>query len=267
MEITSNQIPQNLIDIIEKEEDDFFSEISIQDVNEIQTANPIKDQLKWFRVKDVICVYVDMIGSTKLSATSRQITMARIYKFFTQTVVKIFNNLEAAYIDIKGDGVFALFNKNQQYHAIVAAVHIKTFIEEEFTPNLCKLKSITNDEKSIGAHIGIDQGTLLVRRIGVRSIDGDKDNEVWAGKTVNMAAKLASKSKAHELWVSDRFYKTITSDYVRYSCTCDEPDELWDEIDVSKEKKFDFDKAYILKSKWCAVHGTEYADILLGLDK
>ena len=39
------------------------------------------------------------------------------------------------------------------------------------------------------AGVGIDQGMLLVRQLGLK---GTKRNEVWAGKPVNMAAKLSS---------------------------------------------------------------------------
>lgn len=212
MNITDTQVSKNILDIIERELKQFEVEPSITDYNEIPDSAkiPIENPYQWFRIKDVTCVYIDMIGSTKLSATTRQKTMAKIYRLFTETTIRIFHEFDARYIDVKGDGVFALFNYNQVYRALAAAVTIKTFVEEEFIP---KIGTITDEnEKLIGAHIGIDRNTLLVRRFGLKRTEDrtDRQNEVWAGKTVNMAAKLASHSKSGELLVSDRFFNQIT---------------------------------------------------------
>ena len=201
MNITEKQISKNILDIIKREADLFQKDVSITERNTIPNTSdiPITNPTAWFKIKDVTCVYVDMIGSTKLSATKRQKTMARIYRIFTETIIRIFHDFEAPYIDVKGDGVFSLFNYNQIYRALAAAVTIKTFVEEEFIPRVENIGQ--EDEKNIGAHIGIDRNTLLVRKFGLKKNDDrdDRQNEVWAGKTVNMAAKLASLSKSGEL--------------------------------------------------------------------
>lgn len=264
MSISEGQMPKSIIDIINDEKNLFNKEVSITEYNKIQSEPPLNNPLHWFKVKDVICVFVDMIGSTKLSATKRASTTARIYRLFTQTAVRIFDEMGAPYIDIKGDGVFALFNYDQAYRALVSAVHFKTFVETEFH-NL--IKNIVNeDEKDIGAHIGIDQKTIMVRRFGFKMINRkDRQNEVWAGKTVNMSAKLAGLSKKEQLIVSDRFFKNIKSDYARYCCTCSEKSEIWKEVWIN-DPKFDFNKYYILETVWCTIHGEEYAKELLKLD-
>src|SRR5262249_6289194 len=64
--------------------------------------------LNWIKVPDVICCFVDMQGSTKLSAELHERGTAKAYRYFTSTAIKIFHHFEAAYIDVKGDGVFAL---------------------------------------------------------------------------------------------------------------------------------------------------------------
>ena len=110
----------------------------------------------------------------------------------------------------------------------------------------------------------------MVRKIGLKRKDGrtDRQNEVWAGKPVNMASKLASKTTNTELFVSDRFYKLITHDMVRYSCGCPEnkKNTLWTEVDLTNEDKFDFNKAYKLTSIWCKTHGKQYCEDILKLD-
>ena len=268
MNITETQVSKSILEIIKRESDLFQKDVSITERNTIPNTSdiPITNPTEWFKIKDVTCVYVDMIGSTKLSATKRQKTMARIYRLFTETIIRIFHDFEAPYIDVKGDGVFALFNYNQVYRALAAAVTIKTFVEEEFIPRVENIGQ--EDEKNIGAHIGIDRNTLLVRKFGLKKNDDrdDRQNEVWAGKTVNMAAKLASFSKSGELLVSDRFYSQIIDKLVRKSCPCSGTSELWKKIDINDEK-FDFSTIYKLESIWCQKHGAEYCEKILKLDR
>jgi len=209
-----------------------------------------------------------MIGSTKLNIEECAETCAKVFHLFVDTITKIFHDFDAPYIDIQGDGVFALFNQNQPYRALAAAVTVKTFIENDFS---IAVKSV---EGVGGARMGIDIGTVLVRKIGLKFHDRtDRQNELWAGKTVNMAVKLASESEKGELLVSDRYYSKITDDLVRKSCGCigeayyGKKEDLWEEINVETNDKFDFDYAYSLTSQWCQTHGKEFCTNILKLDK
>lgn len=113
--------------------------------------------------------------------------------------------------------------------------------------------------------------TVLVRKIGFKRHRGrsDRQNEVWAGRPVNMAAKLSSESGDNELLASDRYFKKLTSRYALKSCGCpnDEVVDLWSEKDVSDDDRFDFDTAYSLGSIWCRRHGQEFCTELLKGDE
>lgn len=226
---------------------------------------PIEDQLRWLKIPDVICVFVDMLGSTRLSATEHDLSTAGAYQLFTGTAVRLFHEFSSPYIDVRGDGVFALFDPSQLHTSIAAAVTFKTFAEVVFAPTV---KAKTGLE--VGCHIGIDQETVLVRKIGLKRKNGrtDRQNEVWAGKPVNMAAKLASLTAHGELLASSRFLGQVTSSLVLRTCGC--PDgakvNLWSEADLSTDSRFDFAKAFRLKSKWCERHGAEYCERILALD-
>lgn len=217
----------------------FEERASIPDTTDI----PIQDKRRWLRIRSVVAVYVDMVGSTQLSATTHEGSTAGAYQLFTGTAVAIFDSFEASYIDIKGDGVFALFNGNQCYRALAAAVTFKTFSKEEFVPKIKTATSLT-----VGTHIGIDRKLVLVRKLGLKRYDdrSDRQNEVWAGKPVNMAAKLAAKTVDGELLVSERFYEQITDEHARYSCGCNNgqatgsKSALWKQVDLSDDAKFDF---------------------------
>lgn len=268
MSIEETQLEKGIMDIVAQEGKFLKNAISITCRKEIPYSSdiPIVNPSHWLEIPDVICIYVDMIDSTKLSADSQNRTMAKVYRLFTNTIVRIFDYYESPYIDIKGDGVFALFNSSTPYKALVAAVTVKTVVENFIEP---KIKDMTGDAH--GAHIGIDQKTVLVRKLGFKRYAdrSDRQNEVWAGKVVNMAAKLASLSKAHQLLVSDRYFKNIQNKLVVKSCGCGsesrQPVDLWEEIEVLDDK-FDFDKAYLLKSRWCEIHGLEFIKKILKLD-
>jgi class 3 adenylate cyclase len=230
---------------------------------------PIVDKGRWFRIRSVNSVFVDMKGSTQLSASTRESDTAGAYQLFTGTGVALFDRFEAPYIDVRGDGVFALFNSGQEYRAFCAAVTFKTFAKEEFIPRINAKTGL-----SLGCHIGIDQKLVLVRKLGLKRYSDrtDRQNEVWAGKPVNMSSKLASLAQENEIFVSDRFYEKITDDRARLSCGClggkpgGQKTPLWTESDLSTDSRFDFKKAYVLKSPWCERHGKEYCEALLALD-
>lgn len=238
------------------------------------TDIPIENPRHWLKIPDVICVFVDMIGSTRLSADAHDNSTAGAYQLFTGTAVKLFSQFEAPYIDVRGDGVFALFDRDQPYRAFASAVTFKTFAHEEF---VARIKDATDVE--VGSHIGIDQKTVLVRKLGFKRYRGrsDRQNEVWAGKPVNMAAKLAALSKDNQLLVSDRYFENIQHELVLLSCGCTwdedgnrvegEKRELWTEEDVSEDDRFDFGKIHSLYSNWCEIHGKEYCEEILELDE
>ena len=269
--ITEDQIPERFRAVIEEQIDIYERGTTVQVVREIPdtTKIPIEKPRHWLRIPDVICVYIDMINSTGLSAVEHDQDTGSAYQLFTNTAVRLLHAFTAPYIDVRGDGVFALFNGNQPYRAIAAAVTFKTFAKEVFVPKLQELTGV-----KVGAHIGIDQNTVLVRKVGLKQYGdrSDRQNEVWAGKPVNMASKLCSLAEDNELLVSDRYFENIQHELVIMSCGCTngsqgEKTQLWTKVDVEEDPKFDFDTAYLLKSIWCSKHGASYCEGILALDE
>ena len=260
-------IPSRFQTIIDEQVKLYDQKRTIDNRNSIPLPNaiPLNNRLHWFKIPNVISVFVDMKGSTQLSAQKHEGGTAGAYQLFTGTAVYLFHEFNTPYIDVRGDGVFGLFNQDQVYLALAAAVTFKTFAETIFVP---KLKEKTRIE--LGAHIGIDQGTVLVRRIGLKRQGDrtDRQNEVWAGKPVNMSSKLAGMAGAGELLVSDRYFQRIKHDRVRKLCGCpsNKKVDLWTPVDVKKDPKFDFETAYCLKKRWCVIHGEEYCNAIMALD-
>lgn len=267
--ISDSQMPQEFREIINTQMEIYRDGQSIQVRREIPetTLIPIENPNHWIKIPGVICVFVDMKGSTQLSATTHDRSTAGAYQLFTGTAVRLFARFETPYIDVRGDGVFGLFNANQVYRALAAAVTFKTFCAEVFVP---KIKDKTGLD--VGGHFGIDQKTVLVRKLGLKRHSGrtDRQNEVWAGKPVNMASKLAAAGSAGDLLVSDRFYERITHEVARKSCGCPNGQkvELWEKReDASQNPIYDFNTIYSLRAPgWCKIHGDEYCRAMLDLD-
>lgn len=127
--------------------------------------------------------------------------------------------------------------------------------------------------------VGIDHGTLLVRRLGLR---GTKQNEVWAGKPVNMAAKLSSLGGANYVVVSDRVFRQyegvpkLRKRALLWTCGCDrdlhglgldapagQTSHLWEEENIPEELGLDFQTFHRLQSKWCETHGPEFCEAIV----
>ena len=265
--MNSNQIPQEFIDIIDIQIEKFKQHIDIVKKDKIPLK---KDEItseqsqKWVQIDNVICVYVDMKNSTQYSASSHASTTGKIYTLFTGTAVRVLKKFGASYIDIRGDGVFGLFNKDEVHKALASAVTFKTFATEVFIPKI----SAKRKDLNTGVHIGIDQGNLLVSKIGLKKYKNTTDafNEVWAGKPVNFASKLAGLSESNEIHVSERYYKNITNQKALYSCKCSAPVLLWTSVDLRFEQKLPFDKAMKLESPWCKKHGSETLKEIIATD-
>jgi len=177
MNIKSTQLPDRFRNEIQEQIDIYGQGKTFEERSEIPDTNqiPLNDKTRWFRIRSIICVYVDMLGSTQLSASTKESQAAGAYQLFTGSAVALFDQFEASYIDVKGDGVFALFNGSQAYRALAAGVTFKTFSKEEFVPRIKDSTGLT-----VGCHIGIDQKLVLVRKLGLKRYAErtDRQNEV-----------------------------------------------------------------------------------------
>ena len=245
------------VDRVLKEDPDIENHASIPDWDAIPLGGK-----KWLQADSLSCVYIDMVGSTKLQVVKHPKIAAKVYQLFVENMVQSLQDYDCEFIDIKGDGGFGLFvGENSSIKALCAAVTFKTLCQELLADAIKDFK--------ISAHIGIDEKHSLFKRIGLR---GDWQNVVWAGKSVNMAAKLSALASSQEIAVSSRVMEKIKlpkfSKYAYLSCGCSndtigEPKPLWTEVDVSGKGYFDFDKAYTCKSNWCKTHGNEYCQKLI----
>ena len=250
--------------------------VQITRINEVPDSGPTNKGV-WYQIPKVTAIFADIKGSTELNAVARPRDAAFAYTFFVRAMTVILERFEAKYIDIHGDGIFGLFSgQNSTFMAAACAITMKTQIERDIA---VRFQKETSADWDLTAGIGIDRGTLLVRRLGLR---GTKQNEVWAGKPVNVAAKLSSVAASNQLVVPDRVFRLYeTASRIRrraliWSCGCDsdvqgrgldtpqgETVNLWDQGPTPSDMGLDFNYFHRLKSQWCETHGAEFCETII----
>ena len=265
MKKSNSYIDELFIDI----KSNFSNKIETVEKDEIPNSNFLEVD-RWHRVKNIVCVYIDLSSSTQININEHPNTSAKIFKSYVNSFVKIFDDYEAKYIDIQGDGGFALFDgENAVEKAIVSSVTIKTLIsKKDYLSDF--IENETRNNVNLRVRIGVDIGTILVKKLGKRNKSNTDylNNEVWLGKPVSISSKLCNLKDADKglvsdtIRLSDRLYDKITNNYILYSCDCGNVEKLWKEVKFDN-KFFGLEKTYILKSNWCNNCGDNYSENIL----
>lgn len=223
---------------------------------------PDSNNKTWFRIDDVVVVFADLRNSTALGTGKHAASTAAIYRAATGNVVSIMNSFDADFIQIQGDGVFAIFWGDLRYErALCAGVTVKTFSEEALVP---KLESRWKDDPETGFKVGIASGRTLVKNLGTPRNESEQE-PVWAGKPVNFAAKAAQQAVRHELIVTGSVWDAIRdNDYLTVTCRCSPGPNLWEDVTIEK-LTHDEDEAAgrLLSAKWCTTCRDEFCAAIL----
>ncbi len=251
--------------------------VQITAKNDVPERGPTNGGV-WFQIPRVTAVFADLKGSTALNSDNRPKEAAHAYTYFIKAMTVTLDRFGAKYIDIQGDGIFGLFGgSGSTFSAAAAAITMRT-LSERVVAKLFDEATSVDWELTVG--VGVDYGTLLVRRLGLR---GTEENEVWAGKPVNVAAKLSSVAGPNEIVVSERVFQqyeeasNIRKRALIWSCGCCNGDLnglgldllagettcLWDEEGAPVHMGLDFDTVFKLQSTWCVKHGAEFCEAII----
>lgn len=218
---------------------------------------------RWHKLADAVAVVADLKNSTKLGTGKWAASTASIYEASTGGVVNIFDQFDADFLAIQGDGAFALFWGELRYErALCAGITIKTFSRDMVT----RLEKKWPDLPETGFKIGVASGRLLAKRIGTPRNPAQQE-PVWAGKAVNYAAKAAQGADRHELIVTGSVWDVVEkNDYLAVSCPCGTGPSLGIWTDTEIERLPDGDpeaQGRLLSACWCDTHGAEYCAAVL----
>jgi class 3 adenylate cyclase len=246
--------------------------VTIEEVMEFPKIDDLYvEKRSWKKIDDVVVVSADLKGSTRLNFRKYAQTSARLYEAVTGNMVRIVNDFDPEFVDVQGDGLFALYHGQRRYErALCAAITLKSFSELELVPEI--EKTMAEQFPKTGLKVGMAAGILAAKKVGVRGTN----EPVWAGKPVNWATKCAAKADRHELIVTRRvFQKFENNDFVTHSCNCGRdpvtgervpglgrPAELWTAAQVETLPEDDID-CKLLRSNWCPNHGDEFCTAIL----
>ena len=230
----------------------------------------------WKRVDNVAVVATDLKSSTSVSYAKQDQIGARLFQTSTGNSARILSSFDPGFVDIQGDGMFAIYSGERFVErAMAAAISLNSFSHRLAALLAERFGDAIPEMNASGLKIGLDAGTILVKKIGVR---GDHNEPVWAGKPVIYASKCAQAADASEIVATSRYFAHVRdNEYVRYSCGCSNgtPSSgaapLWRPRQV--ETLGHDSSAFELVSSWCDLHGDQFSDALLrgetrrGLDR
>lgn len=256
-------ISELLSDLRDNVKNAFSTTVEMVDVDEIPAVDVMHAEVpKWHRIKDVVCVVADLKGSTKLGFDKYANTSAKLYEGLTSNMVRSVSPFDPAFVDIQGDGLFALFDGERRYErAFAAGVTLKTFSEKVLVDEIAKSDSFSERFPSTGLKVGMHAALVVVKKVGIR---GTRE-PVWAGKLVNWATKAAQHADAHDLVATERVYNHFAdNELVTHSCGCPSGTKtaLWTETHVATLPDTD-SRCRVLRSSWCDTHGDDYCAWIL----
>jgi class 3 adenylate cyclase len=268
---------QSYIDNLKQKAEDRFNAFKIVEINSIKEIldKAYIEKPTWLGGDSkFVCLFIDLDKSSKHSYKKHPKTMAQIYDYFTQNIVDVLNHpvIGADYIDIKGDGAFGIFDGDKaSYKALYCAITFKTMFEQTIS------NKFSTSEEKLGCKFGIHKDKILVRRIGKRG-EGNY-NEVWAGRLVNNASKLASQAKkippdfntSTPILISGEVYEDFRQhkEYGFYHCCnegtgesiLDKKMEMFTEFDELSDETLG-DKFYYTKVRWCKNCADHYIELI-----
>jgi class 3 adenylate cyclase len=263
---STSTINAELATLAEGARKDLKTPVEIVETDHLPTLDEMYVQArKWRRVKNVVAVSADLKDSTSLNFEKYVNTSARLYEAATGSAVAVFTRFSPGFMQIQGDGMYALFHGERALErAFCAAVSLKTFSARHLVPMIHDLFSDSFPET--GYKLGMASGIVAVKKVGVRGTN----EPVWAGKPVNWATKCAQKADRHELVVTQAIYDKLgENDYVSHSCGCGSSDgspaPLWSEVSVDKLGKHS--QCRKLESAWCETHGDSFCRAILDGDR
>ena len=226
---------------------------------------------RWHRIGNAVVVVTDLKGSTRISYAKQDRVGARLYQASTGHCARILNEFGAEFIDIQGDGTFGIFHGSRAHEAAIAAAFTLKSFSSKLAPMITAY--LGDDAPEIGESglkIGMADGTLLAKRVGVR---GEHNEPVWAGKPVNYATKCAQAADRHDIVSTDRVFEHFKDQgYVTHSCGHSDGAEgvvrpLWGDFEVETLGDDSACKIFRAASSWCEHHGDEYCAAILAGDR
>jgi adenylate cyclase len=197
-----------------------------------------------------VILYVDIVGSTKLSMTLPVEKMAAIVRAFTHEMSVIVSAYGGYVLKYLGDAILAFFavsDKSDLYIPCINAVHcgrsMIRAVEDGFNPLLDQ-----EGYPDLGVRVGIDVGEVVVVQYGwnIQSsiVDGKrqtiarKAHHDILGYTISIASKITGLADPNQLVIGRYVYDALDREQKNTFKMLNVPSELWSYVSGKTGKPY-----------------------------
>ena len=155
---------------------------------------------------DMMVLYVDLVGSTRMVLELPEEKIATIISSFAQEMANVIRQHNGYVLKFVGDAVIGYFVAEQNSliladNAVDTAKSMITVIEKGINPILNQY-----DYPDLMIKIGIDYGDNLVVRYGA---DKERSAVDLMGPAMNIAAKIQSLARPNQILIGDDVYTRL----------------------------------------------------------
>jgi adenylate cyclase len=153
-------------------------------------------------------LYADLASSSKMVKELDRRVAAKILRSFHAAVCRLIKSSDGAVVSFDGDRVLGVFlGTTKNTNAAKCGLQIRYAVQKVIRPKFeANYPAIRDATFKIGHGVGIDSGTVLAVRAGVR---GDNDL-IWIGRAPNLAAKLSDiRDSPYETFITASVYKSM----------------------------------------------------------
>ncbi|GAB3005522.1 adenylate/guanylate cyclase domain-containing protein [Streptomyces pseudoechinosporeus] len=175
---------------------------------------------------DAVYLYADLADSTGLARDFTRKTAAKVIRAYLDATCRIIKARGGEIRSFDGDRVMAIFmGSTKNTSAAKCALQINHAVTKIVRPKVeANLPSIKNQGFVVKHCVGIDSGTALIVRGGVRG----SNDLVSIGRAPNVAAKLSDiRNGTYHTYITEAVFKNM-ADSSKYSGTGDDKKLMWD---------------------------------------
>jgi len=161
-----------------------------------------------FEQINMAVLYVDIVGSTKMSMTLSPDKLSTIISSFSQEMSYVIEQFQGYVLKFVGDAVIGYFVENETtqipavYNAVGCAESMIKVVKQGINPILVEKAGISE----ISIKIGIDFGSNVVVRYGADEKQAYVD---LLGPTMNVASKIQNLAKPNQIIVGQEAYDKL----------------------------------------------------------
>ena len=156
-------------------------------------------------------LYADLAQSSKLATEFDRRVAAKVVKVFLACSTRLIREQDGEITSFDGDRVMGIFvGKTKNTDAAICALKINYAVTKIIKPKLSGyFQSVSNSGFTISHATGVDTGTILAVRAGIRGAN----DLIWIGRAPNLAARLSDlREDSFGSYIAEDVFKVMNDD-------------------------------------------------------